>query len=254
LTAPKTVKSAGVHFALDRPLPWGWVDVPMLFRPNMVDRLLVDEKRETRRLRGLEKMNRRPDFVKLVELRDVPKQGVIATFVSTWSGRFYWAKCPYGRPGDRIWVRETWGTTAAGKVILKAHYEADVVAKGFKGYVQPVEKWRPSIHMPRTAAGILLRIQEIRVERLSMLTEAGAIAEGVKEFKFPDDHGYGLPGEPALTRRPKARDFFMHKIWDKIHDEDGLGCAANPWVWVVKFYPVEDDGIPRMKGKAGKRT
>lgn len=254
MRGPRAVRSAGVHLVQDRPLPWGWRDVPMLFRPNMVGRILPGEKTETRRLKGLERMNRRPDFVHLLAVDDVPKKGVVATFRSTWSGRHYWAKCPYGRPGDRIWVREKW-YHEKGKDFENAAFDGGMMkakegsvctlALGWEPTDRKIWRPRPSIHMPRWAARILLRIHEIRVERLSLLTEAGAIAEGVKEFQYPLDHGYGLPGPDAPKAMRRAKDYFLGQIWDRIHAGDGMGSARDPWVWVVKFQPCQDDGIPR---------
>ncbi len=79
--------------------------------------------------------------------------------------------CPYGRPGDRLWVRETWGHEYGGGYLYKASH----------AHMTPGDnRWRPSIHMPRAASRITLEITDVRVERLQDISEAGAIAEGLR--------------------------------------------------------------------------
>lgn len=130
--------------------------------------------------------------------------------------------CPYGRPGDRLWVRETFAVYGDEKMAV-IHYRADrphhVGQKGM-GY-------KPSIHMPRWASRILLEITAIRVERLQDITEQQALAEGVASCAQdldPDGNGYS-PGE------------LFSILWSSINGTDSWN--ANPWVWVVEFKRVE---------------
>lgn len=142
---------------------------------------------------------------------------------------------PYGQPGDRLWVREThapqldcslawerWMNGRGGEKPI-IHYAADASERAW------VEKWRPSIHMPRWASRITLEVTGVRVERLQDISEEDAMAEGCSlECMTPtgDDSGsaiYGPGGYQAL--------------WESIN---GPGSwDANPWVWIVEFKKLE---------------
>jgi hypothetical protein len=159
--------------------------------------------------------------------------------------------CPYGKPGDRLWVRETWhpdpeddGTWAytqwAG---CKGSPLSDIPRKFQKpehciyreGWDSVDLVWRPSIHMPRWASRILLEITSVRVERLQEISEADAIAEGIERH----------PEHPTLWRRgPLHGDqntvsvtnfprLAYRSIWERINGHESW--TGNPWVWVVEF-------------------
>lgn len=119
--------------------------------------------------------------------------------------------CPYGQPGDRLWVRETWAPLTIGHA-----YCADPVWNS-----SPSGRWHPSIHMPRAASRIDLEITGVRVERLQNISEADAKAEGCP----------GLAPMGFCLSRIEYRE-----LWEAIN---GPGSwAANPWVWVVEFRKV----------------
>ncbi len=124
-------------------------------------------------------------------------------------------RCPYGQPGDRLWVRETW---ALADVPKKRRTEA--VQYRATGDIGPYLKWRPSIFMPRWASRITLEVTGIRVERLQDISEGDAKAEGVSATC--DD----------VEGRLDARTHFC-ELWDSINGD--LSFLANPWVWVVEF-------------------
>lgn len=130
-------------------------------------------------------------------------------------GDFIRVPCPYGQPGDRLWVRETWGsgfTDMNFKTLTKgAKYKADYPDDTkFTG-----GKWRPSIHMPRWASRITLEITNVRVERLREIDEEEARAEG-----FLNNNWATARGNFAL-------------LWDEIN---GPGSwDKNLWVWVIEF-------------------
>lgn len=162
------------------------------------------------------------------------------------------AACPYGRPGDRLWVRETWAMrddTEPGTEHAKRYlgYKAD--GGGFDPH-DPMNwhswsRWRPSIHMPRWASRLLLDVREVRVERVQDITEADAIAEGIKQAFCPHcgytyldcqiqaDHRLCGHDTPESTR-----DAFA-KLWDSINAKRGYGWESNPWVWVISFRRIE---------------
>ena len=129
---------------------------------------------------------------------------------------------PY-RPGDILYVRETW--TKDGDVY---RYKA--------GFYDQNRKWHPSIHMPREAARIFLRVTDVRVKRLQDITEEQARAEGVEPLMMtadvdkPDSEKRWQEVLPASTRFPA--------VWDstiKPKDRARYGWDANPWVWVIEF-------------------
>ena len=129
-------------------------------------------------------------------------------------------KCPYGKPGDHLWVRETWWQPPADE-IFPVQYDADTddaSRQNAKRDLLPLG-WqrRPSIYMPRWASRITLEITDIRVERLQDITEDDAIAEGVKPHW-----------------KDEARDIFA-ELWDSLNAKRGYGWDTNPLVWVVEY-------------------
>jgi hypothetical protein len=156
-------------------------------------------------------------------------------------------RCPYA-PGGLLWVREAW--CAADRWLGREHddptairYRADDTCLSFENAPPdaPVPfdthqwgpaKWRPSIHMPKWAARIWLRVTEVRVERVQAITEADAKAEGVALGGSPHPD---VP--PADTHRAAFAD-----LWDKLNAGRGYGWAENPWVWVVRFEVASTTG------------
>jgi hypothetical protein len=134
--------------------------------------------------------------------------------------------CPYGKPGDRLWVRETWRRwDEEQRIIYKADY-------------QPIEinmRWKSPACMPKEASRITLEITAVRVERLQEISEEEAEAEGVYEHL----------GEPQVECDGQVRHFpdasFVRgylSVWQSIH---GPGSwDANPFVWVLEFKRVEE--------------
>lgn len=138
-------------------------------------------------------------------------------------------KCPFGKVGDRLWVRETWSIphpfdpykpSEIKPCPEKVSYHAD--RKLGSGLIA-----RPSIHMPRWASRILLEITDIRVERVQEINCADAEAEGTKEILTGDFTLY--PQEMPLIKHG-----FAH-IWDSIYAKKGFGWESNPFVWVIDF-------------------
>ena len=144
-------------------------------------------------------------------------------------------ECPYGQPGDRLWVRETFQRfTDDGEILYKADPAGFEAMNELKRDECLEARWRPSIHMPRWASRILLEITAVRVERLQDISEADARAEGVT------DGGCLNCGEPepcaCAQPAPDARDSFC-RLWQSIN---GPGSwADNPWVWIVEFKRVQ---------------
>lgn len=151
-------------------------------------------------------------------------------------------RCPYGKPGDRLWVRETWRVCGGceyeylheqSEVMYRSTHEKDRFPLTWESY-----KWRPSIFMPRWASRITLEITDVRVERLQEINDADAIAEGIAELSLQD----GEPGawwSAAPDRRLHSRTprgAFV-RLWRSIHGEGSW--HANPWVWVIEYRRLE---------------
>ena len=150
--------------------------------------------------------------------------------------------CPYGKPGDRLWVRETWAETdrhdgtpvvayRAGGCIGVGRTQRDgpdhlIRAFAWDDAPEGGIRWRASIHMPRWASRILLEVTDVRVERLQDISEADAQAEGVKV----DGNGHAVRDD--VVNVGGARTAFA-ELWESINGPDSW--ATNPWVWVVEF-------------------
>jgi hypothetical protein len=153
------------------------------------------------------------------------------------------AKCPFGEPGTRLWVRETWARTwgADDAPLGTVIYRADIPDWAEERNVRRIAKrlaaenpWKPSIHMPRWASRITLEVTDVRAERLQEISEEDAKAEGVELDSDPDDwRDYETCGSAET-----ARDSFR-SLWDTINTKRGFDWASNPWCWVVSFKRVE---------------
>lgn len=149
--------------------------------------------------------------------------------------------CPHGKPGDRIWVRETFcpvdDTQYGGEkwVDYRAtpKFEESHPA-GWDSAPNDAEalKWRPSIHMPRWASRILLEITDVRVERLNAISQEDAQAEGMELTGWRPTYSDPDSGGEVMT----PYDNFA-ELWSSIYGDESW--KANPWVWVISFKRVE---------------
>ncbi|EMH0680405.1 hypothetical protein V5887_000338 [Klebsiella aerogenes] len=150
----------------------------------------------------------------------------------------------FGKPGDRIWVRETFRVHSRATDVATLVYKASVrnswteqthrVPVSVCNKPATPEKWTPSLHMPRWASRILLEITDVRVERLNAISEEDARAEGII------DGGCLNCGEPepcgCTNPEPDATDAFAY-LWQSIYGQENWN--ANPWVWVIAFKRIE---------------
>jgi hypothetical protein len=200
---------------------------PILFSPPMVRAIQDGRKTQTRRVFKEAKPSWRlmtPEEWKAPTpnrpaIGGCPqaKDGYPAMFWTGTTGMSY--PCPYGKPGDKLWVRESWAALKNWDM-----YKPREIVEGSEIYYQvdppthsagKLGKWRSSRFMPRWASRITLEITDIRVERVQDISEADALAEGV-------------------TSQVKHSAAFAD-LWDSLNAKRGYGWEANPWVWVITF-------------------
>lgn len=193
---------------------------PILFSGEMIRALLAGRKTQTR--------------------RPVKQRPVLDSYneIGSWDGpgeedEYTLSLCPYGKPGDTLWVREAWGIGGSGYLVDPTlNYRADGAQRPLDpdlNHMRPevakvfAKGWRPSIHMPRWASRITLQVTDVRVERVQDISEEDARAEGVIE-------------EPVYCAKHGRLACSFAILWDSIHKEgSGFSWDQNPWVWVVKF-------------------
>lgn len=143
-------------------------------------------------------------------------------------------RCPYGVPGDRLWVKEAWRTNNANDDLRPSslpagsplYYEAD--CSDWQGRHSFIGKRRASRFMPRWASRITLEITEVRAQRVQDISDEDAIAEGTRDptLRF-------LGGDLAQTAWLESQVFRI--IWDSINAQRGYAWEKNPWVWATTF-------------------
>ncbi len=183
---------------------------PIIFNSEMIRAILDDRKTQTRRI-----VKPQPS-----------KENHISWGISE---RPFWyemhrsfvvqeIKCPYGKLGDRLWVRESFGYDA---VIVKGAGNKNIKYKvSASGFELENYKWKPSIHMPRWASRITLEITDIRVERLREISLDDINSEGVKINTYPYGKVEGM--------------VYFRELWNSIA-KDKYKWQDNPWVWVIEF-------------------
>ncbi len=237
------------------------IERPILFTASMIRAILNDSKTQTRRVMR----KQMPEGAFNMALGTIRKGSYVP---SSWIDRFgaSWqfsnglgpevdfCASPYGQPGDKLYVRETWCLTAIEQGPGYRHgayigYRADGREnphhlKSSK-YIQltspPTQttlgnpRWRPSIHMPKWASRITLLVKDVRAERVQDISEEDAIAEGV--FQYGDEAKY-----PGMYRNYLSENLTLYNprdsfitLWQSINEKRGHGWDKNPWVWVVEF-------------------
>lgn len=141
--------------------------------------------------------------------------------------------CPYGEPGGRLWVRETWcsciepaspETGVCYKTNLREQPAADFCGyEGGNGII-----WHPSIFMPRWASRITLEITEVRAQRLQEISEGDAMSEGVSPLSTDS---WRNPGT-TITQSTAKEEY--ERLWDSINSKKHP-WSTNPWVWAITF-------------------
>lgn len=209
---------------------------PILFNTEMVRAILDGKKTCTRRIvKGAIPDDAMWGYTMFTPKGCISCRGVYA---DEYGEKFF--RLPY-QQGDILYVRETWGHPISLNSDKQYVFRADEIAEiGFKN---DSHIWYPSIHMPKEAARIWLKVTDVRVERLQDMTNDDALKEGAKGVRC--DHAcsgaYGCTDcmntgwlEPPIVE--------FVQIWDntiKKSDIDRYGWNANPWVWVIEFERCE---------------
>lgn len=193
---------------------------PILMSAPMVRALLDGRKTQTRRLVKPPKQ-----WAKVFPIAD-PTAVTAPHILWWWDGKHDRVGvsqcCPYGAPGDRLWVRETWKPHSLYAGMMPSEIpRTPVFYCADESYAPSNTPRNPSLFMPRWASRLTLEITEARVERLQDISEADALAEGIERLRFPEVGDWGWP---------QAR---YRALWESIN---GPGSwDANPCVWVMTF-------------------
>lgn len=231
-------------------------ELPILFSTPMVQANLDGRKTMTRRIvkpqpsNGLQKGAGDPGWY------DTDYECTFHT------GKYI--KCPYGQPGDLLWVRETWCLPSLFDGFEKDYYfKAGFSVSDIKDR-NASQNWRPSIHMPKAAARIWSQVEEIRVERLQDISEEDAISEGILPaenskslFLYYDKYSMKLlAGGEMKTKFVNGEKVRIgagytgalssfRSLWTYINGPESWD--ANPWVWVVMYKILSTSGKPELE-------
>ena len=221
--------------------------IPILYSTEMVQALRAGRKTMTRRTKGLERFNINPDAFTCNngmkssnrfyhEGEPSPNPIEVWHLLQSADGHQNEIKCPYGKVGDIHWVRESFLWCCDDSFLegmdSRLVFKADVHPDWFEAYKEkyPHEKWNPSIHMPKNCCRLFLKITGIRLERLQMITDDDAMAEGIQVVNDGITyHDYMCPKVGSFVR---AHSSFL-SLWEKIRGY--ISIKENYWVWVITF-------------------
>ena len=224
---------------------------PILFSGPMVRAILAGQKTMTRRVVDLKPFDRCCASPRRVYVPHGPGSPECPPDWPCYLKVCYCESCDGGggriwpryEVGDLLWVRETWAWVprtayrmSTGVVQTDDPTDPDMCAVYRAGWERCAPgRWRPSIHMPRWASRLTLRVTDVRVGRVQEITEEGAILEGMTKRGFWWDAGPAWEGDGLGET---AREAFA-VTWDRLNSKRGHGWDVNPWVWVVSFERME---------------
>ena len=199
---------------------------PILFSAPMVRAILEGRKSMTRRVVKSQPL----DML-------IPSRIEENLYISSMGAKY---KCPYGIPGDRLWVKETWAKTR----VAQAGGEEWFVYRECDNRTDYGGPWKSSRFMPRIASRILLEITNVRVERLQMISYGDSIAEGACRFNeipvvtmMNEPNRWSMENPMNTDQCLSSPLWAFANYWGKIN---GPGSwEANPWVWIVEFKRVK---------------
>lgn len=195
---------------------------PILFSAPMVRALLDGTKTQTRRI-----VKRQPQH-ESTPMAYLRPEGLYKWVLDTGMGDGTTSdsfSCPYGQPGDRLWVRETFQQCPeCGRLNYKSSSPTNC-----HGCDMHLGRWYPSIHIQRIWSRITLEIISVRVERLQDISEVDAKAEGCNQIGI--ETGQVLESGTPIVIGSYAADYC--DLWESINGKGSWD--ANPWVWVIEF-------------------
>ncbi|MBW2037430.1 MAG: hypothetical protein JRI41_08130 [Deltaproteobacteria bacterium] len=162
--------------------------------------------------------------------------------------------CPYGRPGDLLWVRETWGHYPASldeeeNVLYKATCENPPSWPALRGDITEYVVWHPSIFMPKKYARLWLRITNVRVERVQDISIKDVFNEGIQ---ISVNNGKPLLRLTGNKNNPSPTDYLQEdytsddfirahfaSLWDSLNAKRGHYWKSNPWAWCISFERID---------------
>lgn len=207
---------------------------PILFSGPMIRAIMDRKKTETRRVVKPQPIRQHHiGWIRRLATHDWAVMTYYASVVE-------WIDCPYGKVGQKLWVREkfqwVWATDEkppskdkpeGWKIGYPATDGIQEYHDGGEGRI--LQRCAPSIHMPRWASRITLEIVDVRCQRLQEIKEDDAVREGVDAVSQDD-----VPRQASWTRR---QDFAQ--LWDRLNGKRGFGWKVNPVVWVIEFKKVD---------------
>lgn len=242
---------------------------PILFNTPMVQAILKGRKTQTRRIVKETKIHAHCNGESYFEIYDSVKGDILKDIEDL---KYY---CPYGQPGDLLWVREKFAwTVGEHEPFDTLSFFADNFHRDVKrpGVDYPDEemcqdgwhdeqlalelKWKPSIHMPKAFARIWLKVKDVRVERVQDISEEDILKEGIR---IPVNRETGnvvvrlgeensalsfLPGKSINTKYTQSQLLFAHwaELWCDVNGRENWD--ANPWVWAITFEELSRTGRP----------
>jgi hypothetical protein len=198
--------------------------IPILFSTPMVQAIQEGRKTQTRREVNFPMVW--PDLLEDLHAKLVVKRKEV--FDLKGESRFA-LRDRFGKPGDVLWVRETFAVAGA-----RTRYKADYDWTDEEKSLGEIAPWKPSVHMHKAYCRFFLEVVSIRVERLQDISEHDAMKEGV--FASPIYQGYVTDMEGRNFHASSAARSF-EKLWCQINGPESW--EANPWVWVVEFKKIE---------------
>lgn len=226
-------------------------EIPILFSTPMVQAELEGRKTKTRRTAGLDTLNKDPNdwqFEWAEPMRNLwtftQKSSLNEESLRDKTFNQFQTKCPYGQPGDLLWVRETLyqnGELGLEYVANKEYIDEAIIPDDYGPYGGSYSfRNIPAIHMPKWAARIWLQITNIRVERLQDITEEDAQAEGMEKM---DDSPFPYKLYSSNTASCADAKTSFKFLWQNINGQESWD--ANPFVWCVSFKVLSTTGKPK---------
>jgi hypothetical protein len=234
-------------------------ELPILFQPEMVRAIIAGRKTMTRRTRGIpESVQKFPNewhYRKFGGMAIGPHTDWKHQFFNDEGRIFDDVKCPYGKPGDILWVRETCHAHEQKDGLDGVVYNADDTFIPIENSKDAAEKWVdlkhygrsnhrftelnkkvPTIHAPKWTSRIWLEVTDVKVERLFNISEEDAKLEGVELIDY-----FLIPKDGILYSTFSYREAFK-SLWLKINGEESW--QKNRWVWVISFKVLSTTGKP----------